>query len=236
MNHILQFTGVHTYIDQHHILQGVDGQIQSGRLTVILGRNGAGKSSLLKAVMGLYPVQKGMIHFEKQDIQGQKPFEIARYGIGYVPESDAVFYSLTVEENIQTGIQKQDEDTEKRKENLLQMFPDLKKHWKSKAEILSGGQQQMLAIARVLVNENKLLLIDEPSKGLAPILVDELTEVLIELKKQETIVLVEQNFRMASNCGDDYLILDDGKIRRTGLMEELKNDKVAKQKYLGIGG
>lgn len=234
-NDILTLSQVQTHVDGHHILQAMTFSVKPDRVTMLLGRNGAGKSSTLKTIMGLYPAQQGSIVFDGTEIREQEPHRIARQGVGYVPEDQAIFYHLTVKENMQLAMLKKDQETQDRCEKALDLFPDLKKFWNSQGGILSGGQRQMLAIARAVVNQNKLLLNDEPSKGLAPIVVDALIEAINELKKTETIVLVEQNFYMATQCGDDYHIVDDGQVVKSGLMEELKDDEEIKQKYLGIG-
>lgn len=233
---VIQLEDVQSAVDGHHILHGINLSIQSGGVTMLLGRNGAGKTSTLKAIMGLYPVQNGKIRFNGKAIQNQKPFQICRLGIGYVPEDQGIFYHLTVEENMKLAMLKNDETTLKRQEEQLELFPDLKRYWKDKAGILSGGQRQMLAVARAVVNENRLLLIDEPSKGLAPVVVDQLIEAINTLKQKETIILVEQNFYMATECGDACTIIDDGRVVHTGLMNDLVANEELKQKFLGIGG
>jgi branched-chain amino acid transport system ATP-binding protein len=232
---ILTLSDIHTYVDQHHILQGMTFEVKSGRVTTLLGRNGAGKSSTLKSIMGLYPSREGEIKFSGSAIQRKEPYEVAQMGVGYVPEDQAIFYHLTVEENMLLAMLENNPETKQRRDKALELFPDLKKFWKSLGGVLSGGQRQMLAIARSLVNDNKLLLIDEPTKGLAPILVEDIIEAFNELKKSKTIILVEQNFHMATSCGDDYHIIDDGRVVNSGLIENLKNDEELKQKFLGIG-
>jgi len=232
---ILSLKEVNTYISQHHILQGVTLDVTAGRPTVFLGRNGAGKSSTLRAIIGLNPVTSGEIHLDGLPIQDRKPYEIARLGVGFVAEDRAVFYNLSVEENMRLSMFEENEQTGSRLETIFELFPDLKKLWRSNAGLLSGGQKQMLAIARAFVNDHRVLLIDEPSKGLAPIVVDQVGESLIQIKEQTTIILVEQNFHLASLVGMDYFILDDGRVVHQGLMEELVDDQGLKQKYLGIG-
>jgi branched-chain amino acid transport system ATP-binding protein len=232
---LLSLQEVHTYISQHHILQGVTVNIAPGRPTVFLGRNGAGKSSTLRAIIGLNPVTSGEIHLAGKPIHGLKPYEITRLGVGFVAEDRAVFYSLSVEENIRLSVLNENVETTLRIEMLFELFPDLKRFWRSNAGLLSGGQKQMLALARALVNDHQILLIDEPSKGLAPIVVDQVGESLVQIKDQTTIVLVEQNFHLASFVGTDYFILDDGRVAHEGLMEDLKDDDEIKQKYLGMG-
>jgi branched-chain amino acid transport system ATP-binding protein len=232
---ILSLNNVHTYIGQHHILQGVNLDIKAGRPTVLLGRNGAGKSNTLRTVIGLNPPVKGEVVFDGQKIHDKKPYEIARLGIGFVAEEKATFSNLTVEENMKVSILEEDGTIEERVENIFDLFPALKKFWKHSAGLLSGGQKQMLAIARALINDHKMILIDEPSKGLAPIVVDQLAESLIRIKDKTTIILVEQNFYLAGLVGQDYFILDDGHTVHQGLMEDLVNDDELKKKYLGIG-
>jgi branched-chain amino acid transport system ATP-binding protein len=163
-----------------------------------------------------------------------KPYEIARLGIGFVPEDRGLFQLLTVEENFRVAMFREDPQTRQRLEAILEVFPDLRKFWKAKAGVLSGGQKQMLAIGRPLVNENELLLIDEPSKGLAPIVIDHLIAAIQKLQERTMVVLVEQNFYMASRLGNDYYLFDAGRTARRGLMEELVGDEELKKKYLGI--
>jgi len=231
---ILSLTDVHTHIQQHHILQGVSLQVKPGRATVLVGRNGAGKSTTLRTIMGLNPATSGTIEMEGQAIQNRKPYEIAHLGIGYVPEDNAVLYTLTVEENLRLAMFQESDQGGRRLEAIFQLFPDLKRFLHSQAGILSGGQKQMLAIALALVRDHRLVLIDEPSKGLAPVVVEHLGESLNQIKEKTTVVLVEQNFFLASLVGQDYFILDDGRVVHQGLMTELAEDRELKQKYLGI--
>ncbi len=231
---ILKVEDAHTHIGHHHILQGLSFEARADAVTVLIGRNGAGKSTTLRTVMGLLPASQGKIKFKGEEIQNRKPYEIARLGLGFVPEDMGIFSSLTVEENMRVAMLVEDEATVQRLEQTLDMFKDLKKFWKSKAGILSGGQKQMLAIARAIVNETSLLLIDEPSKGLAPIIVDALIEALNQIKRHSVVVLVEQNFYMASCVGDYFYILDDGMSVHHGHMERLVDDDALKSRYLGI--
>ena len=231
---ILALDKVHTFLAQHHILQGVTFAVEAGTPTVLLGRNGTGKSTTLRTVMGLAPAREGSITFDGKDITGGKPYDIARLGVGYVPEDQAVLYTLSVEENFRLAMVNETEGSWQRMDTVFGLFPDMKKFWKSNAGILSGGQKQMLAIGRAFVTDHKLLLIDEPSKGLAPIVVDHLIESLNTIKDATTIILVEQNFYMASKVGRDYFILDDGQVVLSGLMAELEQDEEIKHKYLGI--
>ena len=231
---LLKADGIHTFIGQHHILQGVSFEAKTDGVTVLLGRNGAGKSTTLKTIMGLLPAQQGKILYKNQPIQAKKPHQIARLGIGFVPENMGIFSELTVEENMQVAMLKDDLATSKRLEDVLQMFTALKDFWGAKAGILSGGQKQMLAIARAIVNETSLLLIDEPTKGLAPIIIDALIEAINQIKQHSVVLLVEQNFYMASQVGDDFYILDDGKVVHSGAMQDLVEDEELQSRYLGI--
>ncbi len=231
---ILKAQGVHTYIGQHHILQGVSFEARSDAVTVLVGRNGAGKSTSLKTIMGLLPPSQGSITFRAAEIQRKKPYEIARLGIGFVPEDMGIFSNLTVEENMKVAMLREDRETLRRLEAITDLLPDLGKFWTANAGNLSGGQKQMLAIARAIVNETALLLIDEPSKGLAPIIVEALIDTINRIKEHSVVLLVEQNFHMAGAVGDYFYILDDGLVVRGGDMEELAGDEALKSRYLGI--
>lgn len=231
---ILKVEDAHTFIGHHHILQGLSFEARADAATVLIGRNGAGKSTTLRTVMGLLPASQGKIIYNGQEIQKKKPYEIARMGIGFVPEDMGIFSNLTVEENMRVAMLVEDDAANRRLERTLDMFKALKNFWKAQAGVLSGGQKQMLAIARAIVNETALLLIDEPSKGLAPIIVDVLIEVINQIKEHSVVVLVEQNFYMASSVGDHFYILDDGLVVHNGNMAELVDNEELKSRYLGI--
>jgi branched-chain amino acid transport system ATP-binding protein len=231
---ILKSEAIHTFIGQHHILQGVSFEAKADAVTVLIGRNGAGKSTTLKTIIGLLPAAEGKIIFKGEEIQSRKPYDIARLGIGFVPEHMGIFANLTVEENMQVAMLREDSATAERLERVLEMFAALRDFWRAKAGILSGGQKQMLAIARAIVNDTALLLIDEPTKGLAPIIINALIDAINQIKQHSVVVLVEQNFYMASSVGDHFYILDDGKVVHSGVMEELVQNEEMQSKYLGI--
>ena len=235
MTILLESRNIHTYIEQYHILQGVSFQAKKGEVSVLLGRNGAGKTTTLRTIMGLNPASHGQVVYKGEDITKKATYEIANMRIGYVPEDQSIFAGLTVEENMRVAMRKEDDATLERQEYILNLFPDLKKYWKKDGGYLSGGQKQMLAMARAFVNEAELLLIDEPSKGLAPIVVEKVMEAMNEMKKDTTIILVEQNFLMASQIGDTYTLIDEGKTVSSGYMSELVSNDELQHKYLGIG-
>ena len=235
MNSLLKLNDVNTHINQFHILQGVSLEIQTHQVTVLLGRNGAGKTTTLRTIMGLTPASQGQVLWKEEDITTLPTYKIAQLGIGFVPEDQGIFPLLTVAENIKIAIQDEnDKQTQENLEWILNIFPDLKIAWKRPAGHLSGGQKQMLSIARAFINNNSLLLIDEPSKGLAPIMVQALIEAIQEIKNKTTILLVEQNFYMASKVGETFYILDDGKTVYQGNIKELVENENLKRKHLGI--
>ncbi len=234
MSNILEVNGIHTFIGQFHILEGVSLTVPQGSITALLGRNGAGKTTTLRSIMGLNPPREGTIIYGGEPIQGKTAYQIAAKGIGYVPEYRAIFRALTVEENLKIA-ERQKGDLAKRSDMIFGLFPDLKRFYKLPGGQLSGGQQQMLAIARALVPDNRLLLVDEPSEGLAPIIIEAIVAALRQLATQATVLLVEQNFRMASLLADQYFILDDGQTVHAGRMADLVNDRALITKYLGAG-
>jgi len=223
---------IQTYIGQFHILEGVSLKVPKESITVMLGRNGAGKTTTLKSILGLTPPQEGRVIFDGTEIQGKRAFNIANLGIGYVPENRAIFRALTVMENLKLAERKRG-DLNRKADFIFNLFPDLKRLYKLPGNHLSGGQQQMLAVARALVPDNKLLLIDEPSEGLAPILIQQMMEAIRTLSTTTTVLLVEQNFIMASQLAQRYYIIDDGKSVREGKMRDLVKDEKLIHRYLG---
>ncbi len=234
MSDLLTLTGVHTHIGRYHILQGVDLAVPQGQVTMLLGRNGAGKTTTLRTIMGLWPASHGEISFAGERIEASTTPDIARRGVGYVPESMAVFSDLTVKENLVLGARDGDLD-ENRLDWIFGFFPALRRFWLSRAGSLSGGQKQMLSIARAIVEERKLLLIDEPTKGLAPAIVMALIECLKEIKRRgATILMVEQNFHAARELGDTVLVMDNGTIVHRGAMAALADDVALQERLLGL--
>jgi branched-chain amino acid transport system ATP-binding protein len=235
---LLKLAGVHTHIGAYHILHGVDFEVPAGQVTMLLGRNGAGKTTTLRTIMGLWKASQGSVSFDGQAIHARPTPEIARLGIAYVPESMGIFGDLTVRENLllaARGARRIDDIDTRRLEWLFGLFPALRKFWLYPAGKLSGGQKQMLAIARAMVEEQRLLLIDEPSKGLAPSIVQNLISALRELKSTKTtVLLVEQNFNMARALGDTVAVMDDGRVVHRGAMAELAENEELQQRLLGL--
>jgi branched-chain amino acid transport system ATP-binding protein len=232
MENILEVQSIHTFIGQYHILQGVDVRVAKGSITALLGRNGAGKTTTLKTILGLTPPRQGEIVFEGREISGMRSFDVAALGIGFVPEHRAIFRDLSVEENLKIAERKKG-DYARKQDFIFSLFPDLKRLISLPGTHLSGGQQQMLAIARALVADNRLLLIDEPSEGLAPVLIEQLMKAIRQLSAETTVVLVEQNFLVASQLAEQYVIIEEGRSVKHGKMKDLVNDKTTIQRYLG---
>lgn len=230
---LLALSGVHTHIGQYHILQGVDLSVAPGGITVLLGRNGAGKTTTLRTVMGLWKASKGEIRFDGRPINGMDTPNIAQAGIAYVPEAMAVFADLTVRENMILAARAGPPDAT-RLDWIFSLFPAMKKFWMSAAGNLSGGQKQMLAISRAIVEPRRLILIDEPTKGLAPAIIEAMIVAFRDLKRETTVLLVEQNFRFASALGEQVFVMDDGRIVHAGTMAALAGDGGLQQRLLGL--
>ncbi len=238
MTPTLQLRGVHTHVGAYHLLHGVDLDVPAGQVTMLLGRNGAGKTTTLRTIMGLWQASAGSVSFRSQRIEALATPEIALLGIAYVPESMGIFTDLTVRDNIvlaARGARNENQLDRYRLGWVLGLFPALKKFWLFPAGKLSGGQKQMLAVARAIIEPRELLLIDEPSKGLAPSIINNLISALRELKAQQTtILLVEQNFQMACALGDQVAVMDDGRVVHSGTMAALADDEALQQRLLGL--
>ena len=238
MTALLELHDVHTHIGAYHILHGVNLAVPEGEVTMLLGRNGAGKTTTLRTVMGLWAASKGSVIFRGRAIQGQPTPDIAQLGIAYVPESMGIFSDLTVQDNMVLAARAARHVGEldaARLQWVLGLFPALQKFWLYPAGKLSGGQKQMLAIARAIIEPRALLLIDEPSKGLAPSIIQNLIAALRELKTQRTtVLLVEKNFAVARALGDRVAVMDNGRVVHSGAMAELAGDEGLQQRLLGL--
>ncbi|MCE2656674.1 MAG: ABC transporter ATP-binding protein [Rubrivivax sp.] len=235
---LLELEGVHTHVGSYHILHGVAFSVPAGEVTVLLGRNGAGKTSTLRTIMGLWSASRGTIRLGGQDIQRWATPDIAAAGVAYVPESMGIFADLTVKDNLLLAARsapRVEAMDNQRLDRIFRFFPPMKTFWLHPAGKLSGGQKQMLAVARAIIEPRRLILIDEPSKGLAPSIINNLVQCLRELKAESTtILLVEQNFSMARALGDSVAVMDDGRIVHRGRMADLAADDALQQKLLGL--
>jgi len=235
---LLTLAGVHTHIGAYHILHGVDFDVPAGRTTMLLGRNGAGKTTTLRTIMGLWTATAGQVRFDGQDITKRATPGIAQAGIAYVPENMGIFADLTVRENMvlaARGARDADAIDPERLRWIFELFPAMKKFWNHPAGLLSGGQKQMLAVSRAIVEPRKLILVDEPTKGLAPSIVRNMLSAFRQLKAAgATILLVEQNFAFARALGDAVAVMDDGRIVHRGAMAELAEDEALQARLLGL--
>ncbi len=229
---LLRVKDLHVHRGEAHILHGLDFEVAPNRVTALLGRNGVGKTTTLLALLGLLP-SKGQIEFDGEDISPQPTHRRVQGGLAYVPEDREVFTQLTVEENLRLAMQWP--ESEGRLPMVHDLFPELKKRSAQKAGSLSGGQQQMLALGRALLHPAKLLLIDEPTKGLAPIIITEVVAALSQATADSTVLLVEQNLRVAEELATDAVVLDEGQVAWRGRMDAMLADADLKQSLLGVG-
>ena len=235
---LLSLQAVHTHIGVYHILHGVDLLVPRGEVTLLLGRNGAGKTTTLRTIMGLWPLKSGRITFANNDISRLSTPDIARLNIGYVPETMGIFSDLTVKENMLLAARsasRASQIDDARLKWIFSLFPAVEKFWNHPAGKLSGGQKQMLAVARSIVEPREMLIVDEPSKGLAPAIVDNMIEAFAQLKASGvTILLVEQNINFAKQLGDSVAVMDNGRVVHSGAMAELAADQVLQNSLLGL--
>ena len=235
---LLKLEGVHTHIGAYHILHGVDLTVPRGQLTMLLGRNGAGKTTTLRTIMGLWHASLGKVTFDGHDITASETPYIAAMDIAYVPENMGIFSDLTVEENMLLAARKASRAQQidaQRLQWIFGLFPAVEKFWSHPAGKLSGGQKQMLAVARAIVEPRKLLIVDEPSKGLAPAIINNMIDAFAQLKKTgTTILLVEQNISFAKRLGDFVAVMDNGKVVHSGTMQALADDEKLQRKLLGL--
>ena len=235
---LLTLEGVHTHIGAYHILHGVDLVVPRGELTMLLGRNGAGKTTTLRTIMGLWQASQGRITFGGEDITQLNTPAIAQKNIAYVPENMGIFSDLTVKENMllaARSAQNAAQMDEARLQWIFKLFPAVEKFWNHPAGKLSGGQKQMLAVSRAIVEPRDLLIIDEPSKGLAPAIIQNMIEAFQQLKQSGvTILLVEQNIHFAQQLGDTVAVMDNGRVVHAGRMQALADDTALQQSLLGL--
>ena len=235
---LLEMKGVHTHIGAYHILHGVDLAVPRGQLTMLLGRNGAGKTTTLRTLMGLWHASQGSVRFGDTDITALHTPQIAELGIAYVPENMGIFSDLTVKENMLLAARRAknaEQMDDARLQWIFQLFPAVEKFWNHPAGKLSGGQKQMLAVSRAIVEPRELLVIDEPSKGLAPAIINNMIDAFSELKRSGvTILLVEQNISFAQRLGDTVAVMDNGRVVHAGSMAAFSDDEQLQQSLLGL--
>jgi branched-chain amino acid transport system ATP-binding protein len=233
---LLAVADIHAYYGRAHILHGVSFSVDEGQVVAMVGRNGAGKSTTMKAIMGLVEPKAGSVRFDGQEIAGQEAYEIARQGIGYVPEERRIFSELTVLENLAVGQRPARTDAPHwTTEALFELFPNLRHMQERPGGQMSGGEQQMLTIARTLMGNPRLLLLDEPSEGLAPVIIEEMAKAIIRLKNQGLTVLIsEQNLHFARLVADRAIILEKGLVRFDGSMETLMADSDIRERFLAV--
>jgi len=230
---MLTLQGIHTFYGLSHILFGVSLKVEPGEVVCLLGRNGAGKTTTMKSIMGLTPPKRGSIRFKDEEITGKQPYLLVRKDIAYVPDDRRIFADLTVRENLEIAERKGKEAEGWDLERVYELFPALKDIQSRKGGCLSGGEQKMLAIARALMGNPELLLLDEPTEGLAPVLIYALEEQVRKLKEVGlTVFLAEQNVRSALRLSDRGYIIDNGQIRYQGSVAELKENEEVRKKYL----
>ncbi len=235
---LLTLEGVHTHIGAYHILHGVDLVIPRGQLTLLLGRNGVGKTTTLRTIMGLWRASQGRVSFAGRDITQLSTPQIAELNIAYVPESMGIFSDLTVKENMllaARGARRASQMDAARLAWIFSLFPAVEKFWNHPAGKLSGGQKQMLAVARAIVEPRELLIVDEPSKGLAPAIINNMIDAFAQLKASgATILLVEQNINFAKRLGDTVAVMDNGRVMHAGPMQAFAEDAALQQSLLGL--
>jgi branched-chain amino acid transport system ATP-binding protein len=232
---ILDVQDIHTFYGKSHIIKGLSLAVNEGEVVCLLGRNGAGKTTTLRSIVGIVPPKEGKVAFKGKDITSKPPFVRIRLGIGYVPEDMRIFPDLTVRENLEVSVIRRGKTSDRwTMENVFSLFPKLKVLEGSNGTSLSGGEQQMLAIARALVSNPTLLVLDEPSEGLAPIIVQELSKMIKKIKGETTILLSEQNARFAMEFSDRAYIIDRGRIVYQGAIDELCQQEEVRNRYLGV--
>lgn len=229
---MLNVDSIHTYYDKSHVLEGVSLKVEAGELVTLLGRNGAGKTTTLRSILGIVRPRQGQISFNGQPLVGREIFDIARLGIALVPEHRGIFRQLSVEENLKIAVRK---TSRWQLEDVYSMFPRLKERRRNGGFALSGGEQQMLAIARALLNGPKLLILDEPTEGLAPVIVDELVKILRRIKDEGlSILLVEQNLMVCDALADRHYVLEQGRVAYQGSAAQFREDPSIKNRYLAL--
>ncbi|NEU57413.1 ABC transporter ATP-binding protein [Halorussus sp. MSC15.2] len=228
---LLEVENAHTYYGESHILEGVSLNVEEGEVVALVGRNGVGKTTTLRTILQLTPPSEGTVRYRGEDVTGAATHDVADRGVGWIPEDRRIFSQLSVEENVRVAVPK-DGDPREALELAYETFPDLEQFADKDAGNLSGGQQQMLALARGLVGNNDLLLVDEPSEGLAPLIVERVAEALADAARDTTLLLVEQNLPLALDLADRFYVLDNGQVVEEGDADETSADDERLRRYL----
>ncbi|WP_128477945.1 ABC transporter ATP-binding protein [Halorussus pelagicus] len=228
---LLEVEDAHTYYGESHILEGVSLEVEEGEVVALVGRNGVGKTTTLRTILQLTPPSEGAVRYRGEDVTGLETHEVAKMGVGWIPEERRIFTQLSVEENIRVAVP-DGTDADAAVERAFETFPDLRDHKGRDAGNLSGGQQQMLALSRGLVGDNDLLLVDEPSEGLAPLIVERVAEALNDAADDTTILLVEQNLPLALDLADRFYVVDNGQVVESGNADETSADDERLRRYL----
>ncbi len=231
---MLKVEGINSFYGDSHILFDLSLEVPAGKIVSVLGRNGMGKTTICRSIVGITPPRSGTITFKGEKISGMEPHKIARKGIAYVPQGRGIFASLSVKENLTVGARGQDKENAWNLERVYDFFPILEKRQAMPGNLLSGGEQQMLAVGRALMTNPDLLIMDEPSEGLAPLIIKQIGEVITRLKGQLTVFLVEQNFNMALSVADYVYIISKGQVVHQCTPDELRHDEETKAKWLGV--
>ena len=230
---LLSLNSMKTNIGQYSVLHDISINVPEGGVFVLLGRNGAGKTTTLRSIMGLWKPSPGSVTFRGQDITNLHTADIAKLGIAFVPENMGIFGGLTIEENLILAT-KTGQFDQTRLDRVWELFPAMKTFWTKQAWSLSGGQKQMLAVSRAIIEQRDLILIDEPTKGLAPSIIDAMADAFREISETTTILLVEQNFQFAKSLGRDMAVIDDGRIAHAGTMADFVADKELQESLLSL--
>ena len=232
---LLHVDDLHTYLGESHIIQGVSIEVPAGKVVALLGRNGAGKTTTLRSIMRMVHPRRGRVMFDGRDISALATFEVAQSRIAFVQETRAIFPSLSVEENLSIAARPASQGGGWMMQRIFDEFPNLAERRRNGGMQLSGGEQQMLAIARALISNPRLMLLDEPSEGLAPLIVRQIVDIIVNLKRAGmTMLLVEQNFARATEVSDTIVVLGKGRVRWTGTSEELRKAESIRQTWLGV--
>jgi branched-chain amino acid transport system ATP-binding protein len=234
MSALLRVENLHAYIQQFHVLQGVTFSAEKGEATVILGRNGVGKTTLFRSILNIVEPSEGHVFFDGQEITHLPTHKVVKRGVAMVPSARSVFGNLSVEENLKIAYRGPKAGLASRLSDIFRTFPELERAFGRSAQSLSGGEREMLAIACGLVNKVELLMLDEPSEGLSPLMVKKVMEALSVLKRDTSLLLVEQNFNAAKMVGDAVFFMDKGQITHQTRMDELQRDSTVLRKYLGV--